>query len=182
VLREFSRRRVEIEERARELTGVAASRLSRDRLQGIALATRKVKEYGVDAARWQREARARAAEYGLGSRELSRLIASQPLGADVSEADVVRSAADRLSGPEGLTGQHNTFARRHALAELAGEFEQGAAIRQIERSTNSYLDHGSVAALGEVDGEHRFTTHDLLACESAITDVAKRRIGERSGA
>lgn len=65
VLREFSRRRVEIEERARELTGVAASQLSRDRLQGIALATRKAKEYGVDGARWQQEARARAAEHGL---------------------------------------------------------------------------------------------------------------------
>jgi conjugative relaxase-like TrwC/TraI family protein len=51
VLREFSRRRVEIEERALELTGVAASRLSRERLQGIALATRKAKEYGVDGAR-----------------------------------------------------------------------------------------------------------------------------------
>ena len=77
VLREFSRRRVEIEERARELTGVAASQLSRDRLQGIALATRKAKEYGVDGARWQQEARARAAEHGLGlwnstgSRDLS---------------------------------------------------------------------------------------------------------------
>ena len=61
VLREFSRRRVEIEDRARELTGVPASSLSRARLQGIALATRKAKEYGVDGARWQEEARARAA-------------------------------------------------------------------------------------------------------------------------
>jgi conjugative relaxase-like TrwC/TraI family protein len=181
VLREFSRRRVEIEERARELTGVAASRLSRERLQGIALATRKAKEYGVDGARWQQEARARAAEHGLGSPELDRLIAAQRLDVDVCEAGLVRSAAERLSGPEGLTGQHNTFARRHALAELAGEFEQGAMIRQIERSTSSYLDHGSVAALGEVDGERRFTTRDLLACESAITDGAKRRMRERSG-
>jgi hypothetical protein len=60
VLREFSRRRVEIEERARELTGVAAAKLSRDRLQGIALATRKAKAYDVDGARWQQEARAQA--------------------------------------------------------------------------------------------------------------------------
>ena len=78
VLREFSRRRVEIEERARELTGVAASQLSRDRLQGIALATRKAKEYGVDGARWQQEARARAAEHGLGFRRAGRLTASAP--------------------------------------------------------------------------------------------------------
>ena len=82
MLREFSRRRIEIEERARELTGVAASKLSRDRLQGIALATRKAKEYGVDGARWKQEARARAAEHGLGYRELARLTASERLNAE----------------------------------------------------------------------------------------------------
>src|SRR2546421_82275 len=83
-----SRRRVEIEERARELTGVAPGSLSRERLQGIALATRKAKVYGVDGARWQQEARARAAEHGLGSRELERLSLSSPRAAGVAEADV----------------------------------------------------------------------------------------------
>jgi conjugative relaxase-like TrwC/TraI family protein len=121
VLREFSRRRVEIEQRAFELTGVAASKLSRERLQGIALATRKAKEYGVDGARWRAEARARAAEHGLGERELARLRNAPPREAGRSEAEVVRLAAARLSGPEGLTAQHNTFARRHAFAEIAGE-------------------------------------------------------------
>ncbi len=139
VLREFSRRRVEIEERALELTGVAASQLSRERLQGIALATRKAKEYGVDGARWRREATARAAEHGLGQRELARLVTSPPRSAGRSEAEVVKSAAARLSGPEGLTAQHNTFARRHVMAELAGEFAQGADVRHLERATSSYL-------------------------------------------
>ena len=181
VLREFSRRRVEIEERARELTGVAASQLSRDRLQGIALATRKAKEYGVDGACWQREARARAAEHGLGTRELDRLAASEPRPAGASEADAVRSVATRLSGPAGLTAQHNAFARRHALAEIAGEFEQGASVAKIERSTSGYLDNGTVVPLGRRDGEHRFTTRDLLACERAIVEGAARRVGERTG-
>jgi len=180
VLREFSRRRVEIEERALALTGVAASKLSRERLQGIALATRKAKEYGVDGARWRQEARARAAEHGLGQRELKGLAASQPQAARASEADVVRSAAERLSGPEGLTAQHNTFARRHALAEIAGEFTQGAGVVQLERATGSYLGHGSVVALGRVDHEHRFTTRDLLACERAIVEGAERRKVERT--
>ncbi len=80
VMREFSRRRVEIEERAFELTGVAASKLSRERLQGIALQTRKAKEYGVDGARWRQEACARAAEHGLGQRELKRLLSSTAEG------------------------------------------------------------------------------------------------------
>jgi conjugative relaxase-like TrwC/TraI family protein len=180
VLREFSRRRVEIEERALALTGVEASKLGRERLQGIALATRKAKEYGVDGARWRAEAKARAAEYGLGRPELDRLVSSRPRFAAISEADVVRKATGRLSGPEGLTGDHNTFARRHALAELAGEFVQGADVSQLERATSGYLTHRSVVALGRLTGEHRFTTRDLLACEQAIVDGVARRASERT--
>jgi conjugative relaxase-like TrwC/TraI family protein len=174
VLREFSRRRVEIEERAFELTGVAASKLSRERLQGIALATRNAKEYGVDGARWRDEARARAAEHGLGERELVRLSNSPAWAAGRSEAEVVRWAAARLSGPDGLTAKHNTFARRHVLAEIAGDFSQGADIAQLERTTSSYLKDRSVVPLGRVNQEHRFTTRDLLACEAAIVQGAVR--------
>jgi len=180
VLREFSRRRVEIEERAFELTGVAASKLSRERLQGIALATRKAKKYGVDGARWREEAKARAAEHGLGRREIERLLRLQPHGVLARESDIVRSAIERLSGRAGLTENHNTFARRHALAEIAGGFTQGASIRQLERVTSHYLDHGSVVALGRVDGEHRFTTRDLIACERAIVEGAERRATQRT--
>jgi conjugative relaxase-like TrwC/TraI family protein len=179
VLREFSRRRVEIEQRAFELTGAAASQLSRERLQGIALATRKAKEYGVDGARWRREARARAAEHGLGQRELGRLVASPPRAWSVPEAEVVRVAGERLSGPGGLTENHNTFARRHALAEIASEFAQGASVTQLERATSSYLRDRSVVPLGRATGEHRFTTRDLLACEQAIVDGVARRASER---
>jgi conjugative relaxase-like TrwC/TraI family protein len=181
VLREFSRRRVEIEERARALTGVAASMLSRERLQGIALATRKAKEYGVDGARWQQEARARAAEHGLGRREIVTLASSKLRVAEVSGADVVRQASVRLSGPEGLTEHHNTFARRHALAELAGEFDQGAGVAELERATSGYLEDRSVVPVGRVDHEHRFTTRDLLACEQAIIDGVERPENERVG-
>jgi conjugative relaxase-like TrwC/TraI family protein len=178
VLREFSRRRVEIEERARELTGVPASSLSRERLQGIALATRKAKEYVVDGARWQQEARARAAEHGLGDLELVQL-QSEAAAAGPTEADVAKRTADRLSGPEGLTAQHNTFARRHALAAIAGELTHGARVEQVERVTSSYLANASVVGLGELDTEQRFTTRDLLACERAIVDGAARRKSER---
>jgi conjugative relaxase-like TrwC/TraI family protein len=57
VLRQFSQRRVEIEERAAELAGVTAGGLSRERMQGVALATRRPKDSrvaqaGVGASRW----------------------------------------------------------------------------------------------------------------------------------
>jgi hypothetical protein len=80
-----------------------------------------------------------------------------------------------------LTGNHNTFARRHALAEIAGEFQQGTSIRQLERSTTGYLEHSTVVPLCQVDDEHRFTTRDLLARERAIIEGAERRQGEGAG-
>jgi conjugative relaxase-like TrwC/TraI family protein len=181
-LREFSRRRAEIEERAEQLTGVTASELSRERRPGIALATRRVKEYGVDGIRWQEEARARAAEHGLGPAELSELVTRQAEQASrATAAGVADAVAERLSSAEGLTGQHNTFAARHALAEIAGAFGQGASVADIRAATDQYLGNASVVALGSVDREARFSTRGLLACEGAIVDTAKRRLTENAG-
>ena len=73
VLRHFSQRRVEIEQRAAELVGAGVGDLSRERMQGIALATRRAKDYGVDGASWRDQARARAAEHGFGQAELDAL-------------------------------------------------------------------------------------------------------------
>jgi hypothetical protein len=63
------------------------------------------------------QARARAAEHGFGLAELLAL--PQRRAVDVADTDLAILAV-RLSGASGLTGMHNTFARRHALAEIAG--------------------------------------------------------------
>jgi conjugative relaxase-like TrwC/TraI family protein len=177
VLRHFSQRRVEIEERAAELVGVGAGGLSRDRMQAIATATRRAKRYGVDGGAWCDQARARAAEHGFGQRELSALRSRAGLvGQDVD----VERVFERLSGPLGLTEMHNTFARRHALGEIAGEFRQGAAVAQLEETANQYLADASVRRLqDEAQGECRYTTVGLLACERQIVDGAARRSSER---
>ena len=179
VLREFSRRRAEIEQRARELTGVGASGLSRERLQGIALATRRTKDYAVDGARWQEEARARAAEHGFGRRDLEQLASARASRVARSEAQIVRAVVERLSGAGGLTANHNTFARRQVLAEIAGEFPRGACGRQLEQVTSAYLADSSVVVLGADAAECRYTTRELLACERAIVEGASRRAGTR---
>jgi conjugative relaxase-like TrwC/TraI family protein len=106
VLRHFSQRRVEIEQRAAELVDAGVP-LSRERMQGIALATRKAKSYGIDGASWREDAQARAAEHGLGAVELAALRTKAIT--DPAVADLAAVGA-RLSGPEGLTGMHNTFA------------------------------------------------------------------------
>ena len=94
----------------------------------------------------------------------------------------VRSAVvRRLSGPEGLTGSHNTFARRHALAELAGEFPDGMTASDLERATDDYLADASVRPLEAAEaGEVVFTTDGLLRCERAIIGSAERRQAART--
>jgi hypothetical protein len=136
VLCEFSRRRVEIEQRAFELTGAVASRLSRERLQGIALATRKVKEYGVDGARWRQEAIARAAEHGLGESDLKHLLRSPARTPGRSETDV---AVVRRSAPEGLTAQHNTSPlamrwRRSPASSIRAPASRSSSVRPAPTS------------------------------------------------
>jgi ATP-dependent exoDNAse (exonuclease V) alpha subunit len=64
----------------------------------------------------------------------------------------------RLSGPDGLTGNHNTFARRHAVAEIAGEFVDGIAPDALERATE-----------------------ELLACEGSILHGTVRRHSSMTG-
>jgi GntR family transcriptional regulator len=82
----------------------------------------------------------------------------------------------RLSGPDGLTGNHNTFARRHAVAEIAGEFADGISPDALERATDECLGHASVQELQRTDsGERRFTTEELLVCERSILHGTVRR-------
>jgi hypothetical protein len=91
-----------------------------------------------------------------------------------------RAVVARLSGAEGLTGSHNTFVRRHALAELAGEFADGVRVRDLERATDVYLAGPSVRPLAtKGDGEVLFTTEGLLRGERMIVGGAHRRRGER---
>lgn len=178
MLRHFSQRRVEIEQRAAELVGVGGE-LSRERMQGIALATRRARSYGVDGATWREEAQARAAEHGLGGAELAALRASR-----IADADPVGLPAvwTHLSGDQGLTRMHNTFVRRHAMAEIAGTFAQGASVDELEAATDGYLLDESVMPLSVIAGEEqRHTTQGLLACEREIIDGAHRRRTELTG-
>jgi conjugative relaxase-like TrwC/TraI family protein len=175
VLRHFSQRRAEIEERAVELVGAeAAGSLTREQMQGIALATRRSKTGDrFDGQQWREDARARSSEHGFGPDELWALVQRPDREqARASLANVVT----RLSGADGLTGTHNTFARRHALAEVAGEFVDGVSAAGLERATDRYLCDASVEQLGGAEtGEQRFTTKELLACERSILDGAARR-------
>jgi conjugative relaxase-like TrwC/TraI family protein len=179
VLRHFSQRRVEIEKRASELVALGAGPPSRELMRGIALATRRAKDYGVKGSTWREQAQARAAEHGFGQAELGALVSG---GATPRERPDLELLYGRLSGPQGLTEKHNTFARRHALAQIAGAFRQGAAATELEDVTTRYLEHSTVRALAvDRDHEARHTTIDLLSRERDIVKGAERRSAERVG-
>ena len=125
VLRHFSQRRAEIEQRAAELVGAgAAEPLSRERMQGIALATRRPKTDAASTARRGARRRGRAPP-STASAPMSLPGARRATGPEQARRSLANVVA-RLSGAEGLTGTHNTFARRQAVAEIAGEFVDGA--------------------------------------------------------
>jgi hypothetical protein len=144
-------------------------------MRGIALATKRAKRYGIDGGTWREQAGARASEHGFGAGELLTVTKAPPRPARELNLGAV---SERLSGPSGLTERHSTFARRHALAELAGAFEQGVPIEQLEQATDAYLAGAGVVELTGKD-EPRYTTTELLAHETELIESASQRRTER---
>jgi hypothetical protein len=176
VLREFSTRRRQIVERERELVAAGVDVGDGGR-EAIAHATRGRKRYGVDTAPWRDVVRARAAEHGLGARELDTLLRGAARAPEVPDATRVN---DELAGASGLTAKQNTFARREAVMAWAAAHGQGAPARAVERAAAAFLTRDDVHHAPDASGR-RFTTSDLLAHEQAIVIGAQARRGEGAG-
>ena len=176
VLREFSTRRRQIEERQRELVtaGVEVRRAGRE---AIAHDTRQRKRYGIETAPWQEVVRARAAEHGLGARELEALTCGP---APTPEIPDLRLVSGELAGAAGLTEKQNTFATRDAVMAWAAAHGQGGAAEAVERAAAEFVTRTDVHRIPDAI-ERRFTTSDLLAHEQAIVDDAQARRGEGTG-
>jgi conjugative relaxase-like TrwC/TraI family protein len=172
VLREFSTRRRQIEERERELV-TAGVHVGDSGREAIAHDTRGRKRYGIDTAPWRDVVRARAAEHGLGARELAAVVLGP---ARVPEIPDPRAVSGELAGAGGLTERQNTFAKREAVMAWAAAHGQGAAAEAVEHDAAQFLGRDDVhRAAG------RFTTSDLLAHEHAIVSGAEARRGEGTG-
>src|SRR5262249_19740182 len=118
VLAEFSKRRREMLREAEE-GGISLS--SKTAAEKAAIATRDRKQYGVDTHTWREEVRARAAELGLGTRELELLIGDAIEGrrSQFDRDGDEQALADQLAGPTGLTERANTFHERDVLQAFA---------------------------------------------------------------
>jgi hypothetical protein len=70
----------------------------------------------MENAPWRDVVRARAAEHGLGERELAALVRESHSTREAPDADRVSA---ELAGAAGLTEKQNTFARRDAVLAWA---------------------------------------------------------------
>ena len=176
VLREFSTRRRQIEERERELVA-AGVEVGDGGREAIAHATRVRKRYGIDTAPWRDVVRARAAEHGLGLRELAVLVLGPGRAPEIPDP---RRVGGELTGATGLTERQNTFAKREVVMAWAAAYAQGAPAAAVEQAATGFLGRDDVHRATGLT-EQRFTTSDLLAHEQAIVQGAQARRGEGTG-
>jgi conjugative relaxase-like TrwC/TraI family protein len=176
VLGEFSTRRRQIEERERELVA-AGVQVGDSGREAIAHDTRGHKRYGIDTAPWRDVVRARAAEHGLGVRELAALVLGPARAHEIPDPWQV---SVELAGTAGLTERQNTFAKREAVMAWAAAHGQGAPADAVERAATEFLGRDDVHRAAGLT-ERRFTTSELLAHEQAIVVGARARRGEGTG-
>ncbi|MHB1854307.1 MAG: MobF family relaxase [Acidimicrobiales bacterium] len=160
VLRAFSTRRAEIEA-AMEAQGTTSSRSA----QVAAYRTREPKA-GIEPddlpARW----RARADELGWDPASLARVVGS----ARLVEADLDSHHVELL-GPAGLTAHASTFDRRAVLRELAERAPDGAAVHELERAADRFLEVPGVVELSpvtDVPEGRRWSTAELIELEKEL--------------
>ena len=162
VLREFSKRRVEIEQAA------LGSRESARAMAGAALSTRRVKRE-VDMPAIER-----AVADAIGPRRLDAIRESIAFG---HLREPVAVDYDRMAGPDGLTMMRNTFTRNDVIIAVARSAAQGMHGGEVLAHVERFLERTDVIELAG----GRYTTQDLLNAERARQQAQLGRIDERTG-
>ncbi len=164
--RAFSSRRQSLVEHMEALgtEGFAAARVA-------ALATRERKEQ-VDLPRLREDWKARAAEHGLGRRELKRLGRERPR-LDVPTIDRDQLAA-RVFGADGLTAKHTAFAMPGLVCAVAGSLRDGAPVERVLEEADALTQFPGVERLDrDAPGiPPTFTTRELLEVEREALELA----------
>ena len=164
VIDHFSQRRAEI----LELMGSRGETSARA-AQVATLETRRGKEYGVPVDRLREQWRARAAEHGLDRLALRRALRPRhERRIDLSDL------FERLEGPDGLTRDASTFARRDVLQAFAEHARDGAPVANIEAGADAFLARDGIVELEPVAGECRYGTRELLQLERTAIEHAQR--------
>jgi conjugative relaxase-like TrwC/TraI family protein len=164
--RAFSTRRRSLVEHMEALgtEGFAAARVA-------ALATREVKEQ-VELPRLREEWKARAAEHGLGRRELHAVVPDRVFARDHVQLD--RLAA-QLLGADGLTDKRPTFTLPELVQAVASSLPAGGRVDEVVAVADELSRFPGVELIetGETPGRPaRFTTRELLTVEREAVELA----------
>jgi conjugative relaxase-like TrwC/TraI family protein len=162
----FSTRRRSLVEHMEALgtEGFAAARVA-------ALATRESKEQ-IDLPRLREDWLARAAEHGLGRRELEELVVECARSHDRIESEELGRC---LLGPDGLTATSTTFTMPELVRAVAGSLPDGASVEWVLDAAEELSRFPSVELVehGETPGRPaRFTTRELLEVERQAVELA----------
>jgi len=142
-----------------------------------ALATREHKE-PLDLPRLQEEWLARAAEHGLGRRDLENLL-GRTRSLELGEREF-REIAARLLGPNGLTGKQTTFSAAEAVVAWAQTQRAGAPAEQVLAIAGRFTALPGVERVTAAFAPGRpaaFSTSELIRTEQAALALAERGQG-----
>src|SRR6266536_5727161 len=126
----------------------------------------------IDLPRMRLEWEARAAEHGLGPKELKRLL-NRALVRELDEHGVADVAA-QLAGPEGLTEKRSTFSGTDAVMAWAQAHTQGAPAKRVLALVERFIAIEQVAPIvpAAVGRPAAFSTAELLRHERAGLGLA----------
>ncbi len=171
-IRAFSRRRAQVVEAAGD-GGYYAAQLA-------AHETRERKEH-VDLVGLREDWRARAAEHGLGKRELQAVLGRAHVQEPSREA--LLQLADRMLGPTGLTEKQTAFSVPEAVMAWAQAHRSGAPAARVRRLAERLVRTEGVEMVGEAPSPGRparFSTRELVDIERAALSLVER--GREAGA
>jgi conjugative relaxase-like TrwC/TraI family protein len=169
VIREFSTRRIQVvEELARKGGGgFYAAQLA-------AVETRDRKEH-LDLVRLREDWRARAAEHGLGRRELQAVLGR--VRRQEPSREQLLQIARRLLGPEGLTEKQTAFSEPEVVMAWAQAHTHGAPAERVRRLAARLAATDGVERVGERPSPGRparYSTAELIRIERAALALVER--------
>ncbi len=172
LIEEFSTRRTAVVERMAEQAsrGFYAAQLA-------AVETRERKEH-ADLVALREDWRARAAEHGLGRRELAALLGrrryAEPSGKQLN------AIAARLLSPDGLTERRTAFSEPELAMAWAQALAQGGRVQTIRQLCSRFVTIEGVEQVGEAPAPGRpahYSAAELMRVERAALALVERGVG-----
>jgi conjugative relaxase-like TrwC/TraI family protein len=189
VIKEFSRRRAEIEIRM-EQRGEQSARAA----QVATLDTRRAKDHGVKPEGLLPEWKKRARSAGLSRTDLKQVLGHS----HETQRALTKDVAKDLFGPGGLTRDASSFTIREVMQALCERYPSGASVGQIEKEARRLLGSDLVVELpvarsqilltstclrlegggvvSSVNDDVRYSTKELLRLEERLIRGAVARL------